>query len=1128
MTGGANGVIVALDGAVQREYNDQKGNFCMKRTLLYSVVLFAVACLMLQPVQAQVLYGSIVGIVEDPSGGAIPGADIHITNEATGQSHDTKTDGEGRYLVGNVLPGLYEVKITASGFRGQTSKDVTVTANTVSRVDLKMEVGSVTETVAVEANATLLQTDKSDTHSVITSKELSNLALPAYRNYQSLINLVPGATPGVFQNSATDTPNRALRTNINGTNANNNMTRIDGAASVNLWLPHHAGYIVPEEMVQEVNITTSAADAEQGMAGGSAVTVVTKSGTNDLHGSAFEFHDDQHLKARNFFQAPGVDKPLSIYNNYGVTLGGPVVKNKLFYFGSWDATRQRQGAIGRYSVPTADIRTGDFSAYSTIIYDPNTGNPDGTGRQPFAANRIPANRISPITQKIEGFFPAPNLPGAANNYFASGVPKFDRDYIDIKMNYNRNERHSIWGKYGHMSALVAGQPIFGVAGGPAPGADPGTGDTHINNGSIGHTYTFSPTVLMDGVFGYQRMEQSVLGSDFGKNYGQELGIPGLNGPDIRQSGFPNIDFPNDPYNNMGVPGWMPLFRIEESFTTSHNVTWNRGAHEFRFGFDGVLHRMNHWQPELGAGPRGDIAFSSGPTSLGPSGNGDQYNTYAAFLLGLPSEMQKSIQYILMTPREWQFGWYARDRWQVSRKLTVNLGLRYEFYPLMTRAGGKGIERLDPNTNQVFLGGRGNIPTDVGVTVSHRMFAPRLGVAYRLDENTVIRTGYGLNWDPLPFSRPLRGFYPLTVNFDFKQPNGYAPVRPIDQGIPPVFGPDLSTGVVDLPAAADMRSPYKGLIHRGYIQSWNFTIERRLPMQLVASAGYVGTQTTHQLADLDINTGFPGSGNAGRPYASRFGRTIATNMWDGYLSSHYHSLQTSLNKQFSKGLLVKGAYTYSKAINMADDDGWQGVNWNWAPVFYRNRAPAGYDRTHVFQIGWVYELPIGKGKAWVNSGPASYILGNWQVNGVMSAYTGTPFNITAPGSSLNAPGNMQTPNQVKTDVVRIGAVGPGTNYYDPTAFAAPTVPLKFGTVGRNRLRNPGVWNTNLSIFRNFPIRERATLSFRAEFYNFPNTSHFGSADNGSGFASGNVTSSNFLRITSAYGERQVRFGMRLGF
>jgi hypothetical protein len=285
-----------------------------------------------------------------------------------------------------------------------------------------------------------------------------------------------------------------------------------------------------------------------------------------------------------------------------------------------------------------------------------------------------------------------------------------------------------------------------------------------------------------------------------------------------------------------------------------------------------------------------------------------------------------------------------------------------------------------------------------------------------------------------------------------------------------------------------------------------------------------------LADRDINSGFPGSGQAGRPYFQKFGRTVATNMWDGYLSSHYHSLQTSINKQFSKGLLIKGAYTYSKAINMTDEDGWASVGWNWGPVFNRNRAPAGYDRTHVFQVGWLYELPIGKGKQFVNHGPASYIVGGWQVNGVMSSYTGSPVTLQAPGASLNAPNNIQTPDQVNPNIVRTGAVGPGTTYYDTSAFKAVTE-QRFGTVGRNTIRNPGVWNTNLSIFRNFPIKERAALSFRAEFFNLPNTSHFGTPDttaaNGA-FASRDVSNSNFLRIVSAFGERQIRLGMRLGF
>jgi outer membrane receptor protein involved in Fe transport len=1093
-------------------------------------------------IYGQVLYGSIVGLVQDPSGSAVPGAEVGLTNTGTGQTFSGVSDEAGRFTLPNLQPGTYDLKVTAKGFKPYVRERILVTANTVTRADMQLEVGAMTEQVTVQAAATELQTDKTDTHSTITASAIEQMPLPSYRNYQSLENLVPGATPTMFQNSATDTPGRALATHINGTNAQNNVTRIDGAASINVWLPHHVGYVMPEEMVEEVNIGTTSLDAEQGMAGGGAMTVVTKSGTNVLHGSLFEFHDNQHLKARNFFQAATANKPLSIFNNYGGTLGGPIIKNKLFWFFSYDATRQRQGAVGTYSVAPADIRTGNFSAYlpssaggpctvsanCAIIYDPNTGNADGTGRTPFPGNIIPSERISAASQKIQSYVPVPNQPGAQSNFFASNVPLLDRDYADGKVNFNRNDKHMIWGRYGRMWATAGGRGVFGTAVGPSPGSDPGIGDTVTQNMSIGHTYTFAPNLLLDGVIGYQRHNQNVTGADYGKNFGQILGIPGLNGTDIRQSGFPNIAVSG--YDNTGVPNWMPLFRLEENFTTSHNITWTKGAHELRFGFDALLLRMNHWQPELSdGGPRGYFDFEPGSTGLNSTGaTAPNYlNAYAGFLLGMPYQVEKGLQYILMTPREWQFGWYARDRWQISRKLTLNLGLRYEFYPLMTRAGGKGIEQYNPATNIVYLGGRGNVPKDTGITVSHKLFSPRVGLAYRLTDSTVIRTGYGINYDPLPFSRPLRGFYPLTINANNIANSTWTMFQPLSAGIPDVVGPDISTGMVTLPGNASERSPYAGEIHRGYTQSWNFTVERKLPLDFVTSVAYVGTQTTHQLADYDINAGSPGSGTTGLPYYKLYGRSVPTNMWDGYLSAHYHSLQVAINKQFSHGLLIKGAYTWSKAIDMTDDDGWASVNWNWGPVFHRNRAPAGYDRTHVFQVGWVYDLPVGTGKAYVKNGVLAKVLGNWQINGLMSAYTGQPFTVTASSSSLNAPNNTQTADQVKTDVKRLAQPGPGYAWYDKSAFAAVTQ-QRFGSTGRNILRGPGMWNTNLSIFKNIPVTERVRFQFRAEFYNLPNSSHFGTSSGGNGFASTNVTSSNFMVVNSAFGERQIRFALRLSF
>ena len=1073
----------------------------------------------------QVLYGSLVGTVTDPSGAVIPNADITVTDIGTGQIRQDKSDSSGRYNFVNLLPGTYNINITASGFRTVQQTNNVITPNTVDRVDMHLEVGQSSQQVDVSAAAVELQTDKADTHTEISTKAIASLPISGsgFRNYQALIDLTPGAMPSTFYNSQTDVPGIPLNTHINGGNGQTNVTTIDGAESINVWLPQYTGYVAPAETVDVVNVTTSAADADQGLAGSSSITVVTKSGTNQLHGSGFEYHNDQHLNARNFFLNPASPIPVNIYNNYGGSLGGRIIKDKLFFFGSFDATNEKTSGNGLYTVPTADQRAGNFSAYNTPIYDPNTGNPDGSGRTVFAGNIISPDRISQQALKLQSFYPAPNLPGTVNNYAASATPFINRYQTDVKVNWNRTEKHSVFVKYDNMVATSGGIGIFGVAAGPTPAGSPGTGHTTVQVASIGHTYTFSPNLVLDGSVGYERLNQNVKGTDYGTNYGTTLGIPGLNGSDIRDSGFPNINF-SSVYAGFGVPNWMPLFRTDETYTTSHKVTFTKGAHEVRFGFNLVRHHLNHWQPELSAGgPRGYFDFNGGITTAkgGPSAN--QYNEYAQFLLGLSDNTQKGEQYILMTGREWQFAWFVQDRWQLSQKLTLTLGLRYELYPLMTRSNGKGIESYDPSNNDVYMGGRGTVPQNAFVTVSHKLFAPRLGLAYRMNDKTVIRTGYGLNYDPLPYSRPWRGFYPLTINDNYTGANSFVPATgagTLAGGIPPVIGPDLSTGIVPLDPNAEERAPVPGQLKRGYIQSWNFTVERKLPGDVVTSVGYVGQHSTHLLADYDLNAGFPGSGTTGLPLYQAFGDKSQVYNSSGYLSSEYNSLQVAFNRQFSKGLLLKGAYTWSHAIDFTDDDGWAEMAW-YGSQFPRNRATAGFDRTQVFQLGWVYELPVGKGKAFLNGGGvASKVLGGWQFSGREECFTGTPFTVNASATSLNAFDQTQTANQVLSNVAFLGGIGSGAQYYDTAAFA-PVNTQSYGTSGRNILRGPGVWNTDMDIVRDFAVSERLKFQFRAEFYNLANTSHFNNPDH-------NVNDSNFMQVTSSYGERNIRFALHMQF
>ena len=1083
-----------------------------KQALSLGAAVIAITALALSsaaPASAQVLYGSIVGTVSDGTGAVIPGASVSAMNVGTGLELTASTGGDGLFRLVNVPIGSYDVAITSDGFRTHTETGVNVTANAVAQVDIGMVLGQVTEQVTVEASAAQLQTQKADTRSEITQRAITNFPLPNFRNYQSLVNLVPGATPARFQNSILDTPARSLSTNVNGTNRNNNVTRIDGAASINVWLPHHAGYIAPAETIETVSITTGSGEAEQGLSGGASTTVITKSGTNELHGSAFWFHDNDSMRAKNYFAG---NKPESHFNNFGGTVGGPFVKNRFFYFFSYDNTSQAvSGNRTGDEVPTADQRMGDFSAYGEDIYNPYTGNADGTGRELFPNKMIPGSLQSPISRLIQTYIPDPNQPGTNNNFHSSGSPPFDRAYYDSKVNFTVTNKYSLWAKHGFMDAPVSGTPIFGDAGGPAPGGSPGDAETYVNLGTFGHTYTFSPTFLYDGVVGYWRQDQFVNPTDLGKDFG--LGIPGLGGPDPRQLGFPRIQ--PGPYTRLGAPGWQPLERVEENYTTSQNFTWIKNTHQIRFGFDGILLKLAHWQPELGGGPRGVIDFNGDVTSLKGGAAPGQFNQYAAFLLGETSRMRKAIQHVLATGAEWQFAGYITDRWQASQNLTVNLGLRYEYYPLMTRARGKGIERYDPETNLMYLGGRGSTPKNAGIDVSSGLLSPRIGIAYRIDDKTVFRTGFGLNYSPMPFSRPMRGQYPITVAFDFARDNTFELFRKLSDGIPPVIGPDLDQGVIDVPLVAGFRSPYEGTLNRGYIASWNFTVERRLPGEVITSLGYVATRSVDMLADQDINASRPGEGNAGRPYAAITGRARNINMWDSYLNSDYHSLQLAINRSFSKGVMLKGAYTWSKAIGMADDEGWAGVAWDHPDVFDRNRARAGFDRTHMFQMGFVYDLPFLRN----NNTAAGRVLGNWQMSGIVALFTGRPWTISASGSSLNAASAAQTADQVGP-VTKLGGVGPGQHYYDPSAFA-PVTEQRFGNSGRNILDGPGVTNLDLSIFKKFPIGETAEAQFRAEFFNFTNTPQFGNFNR-------SVNSGGFMTITSASNSRVIRIGLRFGF
>jgi hypothetical protein len=1140
---------------------------------------------------AQVLYGSIVGTLTDATGAVVPKAGVIVTNTSTGLSRQTTTNDAGYYSLQNLPEGLYDLSVTTTGFKPYTQKGIGVSINSVTRVDAAIQVGAVNEQVSVEASTAVLQTSKADVSVNLDTRAMENLPLPGYRNFQSLINLVPGATPARLQNAVTDTPGRALTTNVNGQERGANNTRVDGSADVLVTMPHHAVYVPPVESIQEVNISTNNFDAEQGMTGGAAVTVITKSGTNSFHGSGFAMHDNSKLRTFTWDEnRAGVKKkPKGSRNIDGGSIGGPIQRNKLFFFTNFEGTYERVNSTRLSSLPTADFRQGDFSRMlgspilsaagapiliptteggsvplmQGMIFDPYSGKLDGTGRSVFSSagqvNVIPQARLNVAMLKMLALVPLPNQPGDTANYFNSGTQRLNRNNVDAKVNWNRNERHQLWFKYSAMDALVHGDFSLGQAGGDCLCAGGGLGDgsTLVQIAGIGQTYTVSPTFLIDGTFGWTRFGQNVEPPDLGTNFGSDvLGIPGTNGPDRRESGMPPLYMSG--YSALGNPeGWNPLYRNDQSYTANTNASWMRGRHDIRFGFDFVHHLMNHWQPELGEGPRGAFYFDPGVTALNPDAIGgavgfrggtpsfeNDWNSVAAFLLGAPDVSGKSSQFIKMTSLENQYALYVRDRWRATPKLTLDLGLRWELYPNRSRSGGLGIESYDPTTNEALIGGRGGIPQDNGVGYSKKLFAPRLGFAYQVTDSTVIRSGFGITYHSHPWgAQALRGWYPLTLVAVFSGVNGFQPVTtdpayvaagvpnaPLGPkvGIPSICCPDISTGRVPLPGVAETGYPVANqLLHRGYIKSWNVIIERKLPAQLVASVGYVGSASVRGFAFLDINASqVPGSGNAGRPLFAKFGRTTTTREWDGRTHSNYHSLQATINRRFSGGLLLKGAYTFSKAIDEANYSDWTGFSWNAQSAFHRNRALASHDVPHNFQMAVVYELPFGTGKKWATSGASKTVLGGWQLNGLFAAYSGRPFTLTASGASLNMPGNLQTPDQIKENVEILGHVGGDGPYFDTTAFKRVTE-VRFGNVGRNTMRGPGVMNLDASLFRTFKLTDQFHLQIRVEAFNATNTPHFANPN-------GNRNSSNFgkvLATQTAYAigrSREFRFGVRLGF
>jgi hypothetical protein len=1114
------------------------------RVRVLASLAFVVLLTMAPSAHAQVLYGSIVGTVTDSTGATVPGATVTIEQSETKLTRELVTDASGVYHFTAVPSGTYTISIKMSGFRPYTRGSVPVTLNSVTRVDAKLDLGQLTESVQVSAESPILQTDKAEVRSELKAQELENLPVPIGRNYQQLFKVIPGFTPPADAHSIPSNPSRALVFNVNGASRSSNNTRIDGVSTTNIWLPHVAAYVPALESLETVNVVTNSFDAEQGLAGGSAINVQIKSGTNQFKGAAFEYYTDERMRALNYFTPAGTSKGRWRYHQFGGTLGGPIKHNKVFFFGSYENTRDHQFATRTISVPTEALRRGDLSGSSTPIYDPATGDANGVGRTPFQGNIIPTGRIDATALKLIGMLPLPNLRNAdgsvplTNNYFLKAPFNFDRWTLDTKVNWNATSKLNIFGRYSQLDFWTFNETVFGdqLQGMPVGGGNPGTGTGGTYNFSAGATYVFAPSLVADAHFGYVRQSVSVEHTDIGQNKGQDLfGLPGLNGPRAFEGGMPVFDF--NTYQDVGITElYMPYIRHDDQYQTVANLSWTKGPHSLRFGTDIYFQGLNHTQPEFTGdnyGARGGFRFGTGPTQLpgGPSGN--SFNAWGAFLLGLPDQLGRLNETVApYTTRMRSYSFYARDQWQVNSRLTLSYGTRYEYFPVPTRAD-RGLERYNPDTNMIEIGGVGSVPRDIGISVEKGLFAPRVGLTFRASPSLVMRGGFGITNDPYSLARPMRTNYPVLANLVVEAPNAFGWAGKTSDGVPEAPNPDLGNGIIPIQRnVGAITIPKK--FNRGYIKSWNAAVQKELKRGFVAEAAYVATRQIDQLGFLELNWSPIGGGPAGRQLNQKFGRTAQTRMIAPIGDTKYDALQTRLDRRFANGIQLGVSYTLSKSTGIAGSPDSDGVPRIMIPEFYSlNTSISPFDRTHNLNITNITELPFGAGKRWLNSGGAvAALVGGWQVNNLVSFWSGLPFDVTASGTSLNAPESAQRADQVKSDVEILGGIGRGNAYFDPLAFK-PVTEARFGTAPWGAVRGPGYANWDLGMFREVALGGKRTVQVRVELFNALNTAHFnnpgGNVSNLQLNPDGTVRNLNgFAEVTSAYGERQARLGVRFGW
>jgi outer membrane receptor protein involved in Fe transport len=1060
---------------------------------------------------AQTSLGTIVGTVTDDSGAAVPNVSVQVTNEGTSASRQVVTDGSGNYTVPSLPVGIYTVQAELKGFRTEVEKGLKLDVNQTLRTDIALKVGDVSERVEVSGTAVQLQTDSSTVATTVDNKKVVELPLNG-RSFTQLTVLVPGAVgtgTGTYQSSGTTV-------SISGLRSENNNYTLDGVNNNETFFKSY-GVQPSIDAIQEFKVQTNITSAEFGTGAGANINVVTKSGTNEFHGAAFEFHRDNHLSTNDYFsEKADVPKPIFRQNQFGGVLGGPIKKNSTFFFVSYEGTRKSQGQAILSIVPTAAQLSGNMTldalgSPAPPIFDPaTTRTVNGvTVRDPFPGNIIPANRIDPaMTAYAKIFLPAPNTNVNGNNYIntSSNVLNGNQGMIRIDQRFGNN--NTLTGRFNindSHNTQPTSQPIV----------DNTVGNT-FTNAMVSDTHTFGALTVLDVRLGYHRNNLEIADNAPGgpaataayiSTYGFQ-GVPSVKGiplfPQysvsgvfgVSQQGYP---FPDDTWSLLGT-----VSRIQ-------------GKHLLKFGWDfRYMHNLDDGYFT------GNFAFTSDTTN-DPQNVSTTGQAMASYLLGLPNSALRNVGATAAIMRKHDYSGYIQDDWKATQNLTVNLGIRYDYlgWPY-SRDGTLGSFDL---ANGLYLWDGINPVTGAGpnarpgiVDPRYKNWAPRIGLAYRLGDKTTIRSGYGIFYSGnyLWEAQGIRGNYPYAISETLTNLNNNGATSPIEKTFSPILvvTPGANVPLTDQHIVARDNKT-------SYTQQWNFTVQRRLTEDLLAEVGYIGNKGTHLTMFINENTALPGPGDVDprRPYPI----LGATSEMANWASAHYEGLQAKIEKRFSQGLTFRANYAFGKDIDVGGSGFSQSASPQDPNDFAADRALSNLDRRHIFSLDWVYQLPFGAGRRFGSSfnGFENALFGGWEVTGIMSATSGPPFTVGLDQDIANTGVRTieQRPNLVGDPYA--GGHSITGLWVNPAAFAIPA-PYTFGNLGRNTETGPGFYQFDFGGYKNFRLTERFNFQFRAEIFNITNRANFANPNS-------DLSSSSFGRISGLAGDSlQAQFGAKILF